>query len=103
MTLTFWQIIIILSAGAAMVALGAIIAGFFVYKTKYAGHDMFHMEHVPQGEAFNIEDDFTEDPLNLGVPEEKELPEEIQAANDKFLKQFNMKRLVEESEKYAEH
>lgn len=102
MTLTFWQILMILSAGAILMALGAIIAGVLVYKTKYAGQSMFHGEHVPQGDAFNIEDDFTDDPLNLGAPEPKELPEEIQAANEKFLEQFNMKRLIKESEKYAE-
>lgn len=102
MTLTFWQIIIILGAGAAMVALGAVITGVLVYKTKYAGQSMFHKKHKPEAEAFTIEDDFTESLLDTSPPEKAEDPEEIKAANDKFLAQFNMDRMIKEAEKYAE-
>lgn len=99
MELTFWQIIIILGAGAAMVALGAIISGVFVYKTKYAGEQMFKKEHVPVGDAFNIDSDFLEEEIETSKPENQEV---IVEAQERFLKQFNTDRLVQESEKYAE-
>jgi len=102
MQLTFWHIIAIFGAGAAMVALGAIIAGVLVYKTKYAGQSMFHGEHVPKGDAFNIDDGFLDEPLNVGAPESKELPPEVEAANAEFLKQFNVERMVKEAENHVE-
>lgn len=99
MTLTFWQIIVILSAGAAMVALGAVIAGIFVYKTKYAGEEIFKKEHVPVGDAFNVDTDFLEEEIETSRPQDQA---EIIEAQEQFLQQFNIDRMVGESKKYAE-
>lgn len=103
MTLTFYQILILFGAISLIVLASVIVAGVLVYKIKYAGGDMFHGEHKPQGDAFNIEDDFLDDFTEPSAPETKQLPEEIEAANEKFLEQFGMDRLIKESEKYAEH
>jgi len=102
MTLTFWQIITMLGAGAFMTAMGAVITGVLVYKTKYAGQSMFHEEHKPEAEAFTVDDDFTDSLLETSPPEKQEDPEEVKAANEKFIKQFNMDRMIKEAEKYAE-
>jgi len=102
MQLTFYQILILFGAISLIVLSAVIVTGVLVYKTKYAGNDLFHKEHVPQGDAFNIPDDFTDDFAEPVAPETKELPEEIQEANDKFLEQFGMDRMIKESEKYAE-
>jgi len=102
MTLTFNQILILFGAISLIVLASVIIAGVLVYKTKYAGNDMFHGKHEPQGDAFNIPDDFLDDLVETSAPEKKELPEEIEAANEKFLQQFGMDRLIAESEKYVE-
>ena len=104
MTLTFYQILILFGAITLIVLASVIITGVLVYKTKYAGNDMFQKEHKPQGDAFNIPDDFTDDFAAEPVaPESKKLPEEIQKANEEFLEQFGMDRMIKEAAKYAEH
>ena len=103
MTLTFYQILILFGAISLIVLSAVIITGVLVYKTKYAGNDLFQKEHIPQGDAFNIPDDFTDDFAEPVAPEKKELPKEIEEASDKFLEQFEMARMVKEAENYAEH
>lgn len=102
MILTFCQFLIVFGLGALIVLLSVIVAGVLVYKTKYAGHSMFHGEHEPKGDAFNIDDGFLDDPLETSVPERTEDPEDVKAASEKFLKQFDMDRMVKEAEKYAD-
>lgn len=92
--------IIMFSAGAAMVALGAVIAGFLVYKTKYAGKSLIaEKEPDIRAEAFNIDDGFMEDLMEPPDPEKADLPEPIKEANQKFIKQFSANRLIREGEK----
>ena len=101
-TLTFWQLLTLIGACSAVVLLSALVSGVLVYKTRYAGRPMFHGEHKPQAESFNIDDDFQDIDLEVGALKPDPLPQPIQEANDEFLKQFNMDRLIKEAEKYQE-
>jgi len=92
MQLTIWNIIGMFCAGAASVALGASIAGFLAYKIKYAGRDLFHVEHKPQAEAFNIDDDFTEP--DVDDPDAPENQKEIRESQAAFIKQFALDRIL---------
>lgn len=84
-----------------MTLLGAVIAGVLVYKTKYAGKSLIaEKEAEVKAEAFNIDDGFMEDLMEPA--EESELPEPIEEANKRFLKQFNAERLIKQGEKERE-
>ena len=79
-------------AGAAAVALGASIAGFLAYKIKYAGKEMFHKEHKPTAEAFNIDDEFAD--LDTDDPDAPENQGVIKKGNVEFIKQFALDRIL---------
>jgi len=79
-------------AGAAAVALGASIAGFLAYKIKYAGKEMFHKEHTPKAEAFNIDDEFAD--LDLDDENAPENQGVIKKGNVEFIKQFALDRIL---------
>ena len=101
MELTVWQVSGLMFAGCLMTLIGALVAGILVYKTKYAGKSLIaDKEPDLKAEAFNLDDGFMEDLLDPA--EEVELPEPIDAANKKFLKQFNADRLVKAGEKERE-
>jgi len=93
MQLTIWNIIGMFCAGAIAVALGASIAGFLAYKIKYAGRDLFHVEHKPQAEAFNIDDDFI-DQEDVDDPNAPENQKEIRESQAAFIKQFALDRIL---------
>ena len=90
---TIWNMIGMFGAGAIAVALGATIAGFLAYKIKYAGKEMFHKEHLPKAEAFNIDDDFTE-PDIVDDPTAPENQKEIRESQAAFIKQFALDRIL---------
>ena len=89
------------SAGAIAVALGASIAGFLAYKVKYAGRDLFHVEHKPKAEAFNIDDDFTESDI-IDDPTAPENQKEIRESQAAFIKQFALDRILKAGDAKAE-
>ena len=93
MQLPIWNIIGMFCAGAASVALGASIAGFLAYKIKYAGRDLFHVEHLPKAEAFNIDDDFI-DQEDVEDPTAPENQKEIRESQAAFIKQFALDRIL---------
>ena len=88
--------------GGALVALGASIAGFLAYKIKYAGKEMFHKEHKPTAEAFNIDSDFTDDEPEPHDPTRPENQKEIVEGQAKFMEQFILDRIVGAGESKAE-
>jgi len=88
--------------GGALVALGASIAGVLAYKIKYAGKDLFHVEHKPQAESFNIDSDFTDDEPEPHDPTRPENQKEIVEGQAKFMEQFILDRIVGAGESKAE-
>ena len=90
---TIWNVIALFGAGAIAVALGATIAGFLAYKIKYAGRDLFHVEHLPKAEAFNIDDDFI-DKEDVEDPTAPENQKEIRESQAAFIKQFTLDRIL---------
>lgn len=83
MNITPWFILFSFLCGAASALIGVALGAFAVYRTKRDSYEPFFTTGRNTGEAFNIGDDFEQAPVT-----KTELPEETQAANDAFVKQF---------------
>jgi hypothetical protein len=60
------------------------LGGILVFKTRYQGETFWKAREKP-GDAFVLPDEFEE------TAEPMELPEEVEAANEAFVHQFNKK------------
>ena len=95
MDIGLWDIIGIFLVGAFTVLIGGVSVGILVYKTKYAGGEIFKgKEDYGGAEAFNLDTEFTEseDPADY---KPIEYPPEIEASVADFEKKFGMKRLID--------
>lgn len=102
MLVTLYQIGGIFLAGVFATLLGGALTGFLVYKTKYAGEEIFRKKDDHGGaEVFNMDDEFT----GPDTPEDYEAieyPPETEAEIGEFETQFGMERMIKEAEKYQE-
>lgn len=95
MQLTFFNIIALFLAGALTAMSGGIIVGLLVYKTKYAGGELFKgKDDFGGAEAFNLDKEFIEsdDPEDY---KPIEYPPEIEKSVADFEKAFGMQRLID--------
>jgi len=102
MEIQLWEIGAVFFAGVFATLLGGFLTGLLVYKTKYAGEEIFRKKDDHGGaEVFNMDDEFT----GSDAPEEYEpieYPPETEADIGKFETQFGMERMIKEAEKYQE-
>ena len=102
MELKLWEIGAVFFAGVIATILGGALTGFLVYKTKYAGQEVFRRKEDHGGaESFNIDDEFDGSDA-IKDYEAVEYPKETQKDIDNFEAQFNMQKMIKEAEKYQE-
>jgi len=95
--LQLWEIMMIFLAGAFITLIGGVSVGMLVYKTKYAGEEVFKKAEDHGGaEAFNLDQEFQEgDPKDY---KPVEYPPEIVESVAGFEKAFGMDRLIKASQ-----
>jgi hypothetical protein len=63
---------------------GVALGGFLVFRTKREGYDSLFKVKPPEGQAFNLDDDYSFDQ----TPTKTEIPKPVDEANSKFMEQF---------------
>ena len=63
---------------------GVALGGFLVFRTKRDTHEALFQTKPPQGEAFNIDDGFGDEPVKSTA----EIPKTVQEHHDRFVEQF---------------
>ena len=100
MELTLLEIFWVFLAGVFATLLGGMSIGLLVYKTKYAGGELFHRKDDHGGaEVFNLDSEFT-GPDKPEDYKKVEYPSEIEESVAGFEKQFGMERMIKAAETY---
>jgi len=95
MQFTILNVVSIFLAGAGVAILAGMLVGLLVYKTKYAGGEIFKGKDDHGGaEVFNLDKEFTgsDDPADY---KPVEYPPEIEKTVADFERQFGMERLIQ--------
>lgn len=80
-----WFVITVFAIAWVSTLSGVALGGFLVFRTKREGYDSLFQVKQPEGQAFNLPDEFTD----FQQPEVKtEIPEPVQANADRFTEQF---------------
>lgn len=63
---------------------GVALGGYLVFRTKREGYDPLFQVKPPEGQAFNLDDDYSFDQ----APRKTEIPKPVDEANSRFMEQW---------------
>jgi len=65
---------------------GVALGGFLVFRTKREGYDSLFRAKPPEGQAFNLEDDYSFE--SVAATGNTEIPNTLDETNSRFMEQF---------------